>query len=71
MRRDLIGIVCCPADHARLELDAHEEDEHGEVLAGTLTCSECAFVYPIEAGIPNLLPPEYHEGGPRGDAEEE
>lgn len=59
MRRDLIQIVCCPADRARLVLEAVREDD-GEVVEGTLTCSECGFVYPIEDGIPNLLPPEYH-----------
>lgn len=59
MRRDLIEIVCCPDDHARLVLDAEREDD-GEVLEGTLTCSRCGFVYPIEDGIPNLLPPEFH-----------
>ena len=59
MRRDLIDIVCCPDDRARLVLDAVREDD-GEVLEGTLTCGQCGFVYPIEDGIPNLLPPEFH-----------
>ncbi len=63
MRKDLIAIVCCPEDKAKLTLDAKEEDEHGEIVTGTLTCTECSFVYPIEQGIPNLLPPAYHVKG--------
>ncbi len=62
MRKDLIAIVCCPVDKAKLELDAKKRDDHDDVLEGTLTCTECGFAYPIEDGIPNLLPPEYHQG---------
>lgn len=62
MRKDLIHIVCCPADKARLELEKPEMDEHGDVVSGTLRCTECGFGYPVEDGIPNLLPPEYHVG---------
>ncbi len=60
MRKDLAAIVCCPEDRAKLTLVATKRDEHEDVLEGTLTCTQCGFVYPIEAGIPNLLPPEYH-----------
>ncbi len=60
MRKDLAAIVCCPEDRAKLTLDAKKVDEHEDVQEGTLTCTQCGFVYPIEAGIPNLLPPEYH-----------
>ncbi len=63
MRKDLIAIVCCPEDKAKLTLDATKEDDHGEVVTGTLTCTQCGFVYPIEQGIPNLLPPAYHVKG--------
>ncbi len=63
MRKDLIAIVCCPEDKAKLTLDIKEEDSHGDVVKGSLTCSECGFVYPIEQGIPNLLPPAYHVKG--------
>lgn len=61
MRKDLIDIICCPVDKAKLALGADETDDHGDVIAGTLTCTECKFVYPIESGIPNLLPPEFHQ----------
>jgi len=41
--------------------DIEETSEDGEVLAGTLTCTECGETYPIEDGIPNLLPPDMRE----------
>lgn len=61
MRRDLVDIVCCPVHKTRLELRVEEEDDQGDVLEGVLRCGECGFDYPVEAGIPNLLPPEYHD----------
>ncbi len=60
VRKDLADIVCCPVDKAELTLKVDEEDEHGDVVRGSFTCTQCGFVYPIEEGIPNLLPPEYH-----------
>lgn len=60
MRKDLLQIVCCPDDKAHLELRDGEEDEHGDVVTGKLHCSECGFDFPIEDGIPNLLPKAYH-----------
>lgn len=61
MHRDLMDILRCPEDKGPLELDVSEEAEDGEVLAGTLTCTECGHAYPIDDGIPNLLPPELQE----------
>ncbi|RAW46260.1 Trm112 family protein [Halorubrum sp. 48-1-W] len=55
-----MDVICCPLDKADLELDVDEEGD-GEVLEGTLTCTECGEVYPIEDGIPNLLPPDMRE----------
>jgi uncharacterized protein len=60
MRKDLLAIVCCPVHKTPLVPEVKEEDEQGDILEGTLTCAKCRFAYPIEAGIPNLLPPEYH-----------
>lgn len=61
MEKDLMDILRCPEDKGRLELDIDEEDEDGEVLEGTLTCQECSHAYPIDEGIPNLLPPDLQE----------
>jgi len=55
-----MDIVCCPVDKSELELEATERDGE-EVLEGTLTCTECGEEYPIDDGIPNLLPPDMRE----------
>jgi uncharacterized protein YbaR (Trm112 family) len=63
MRKDLVEIVCCPVHKTPLALTVKEQDSHGDIVEGTLRCSTCRFDYPIEEGIPNLLPPEYHVDG--------
>ena len=60
MRPDLMEILVCPLCKADLAL-AVEKEEEGEILGGTLTCSQCNEVYPIEDGIPNLLPPDLRD----------
>jgi uncharacterized protein YbaR (Trm112 family) len=60
MKADLLDIVCCPLDKHDLELDATEREDD-EVMQGTLKCTECGETYPIEDGIPNLLPPDMRE----------
>jgi uncharacterized protein YbaR (Trm112 family) len=60
MKRSLLDIVCCPLDKHDLDLDVDSEED-GEVLSGTLTCTECGEAYPIEDGIPNLLPPDMRD----------
>lgn len=69
MREGLVDILRCPVDKAELALAALARDGD-DVTEGTLTCKDCGFVYPIEQGIPNLLPPEFHvdEVRDRGDA---
>ena len=57
MKPDLMKILCCPVCKGDVELKVENENET-EILAGTLTCGKCAFAYPIEDGIPNLLPPD-------------
>jgi uncharacterized protein YbaR (Trm112 family) len=59
MRRDLMDILVCPVTKSTLTLEATREED-GEILEGTLTCVE-GHVYPIEDGIPNLLPPDLRE----------
>ena len=55
MRRDLMDILCCPVCKGDLLLTVTEESG-GEVLEGTLRCAACRADYPINEGIPNLLP---------------
>lgn len=50
-------ILCCPVCKGDLELRIAKEDS-AEVIEGTLYCQKCNESYPIQDGIPNLLPPE-------------
>jgi len=60
MKEDLMDILCCPLDKHDLELEVDERDDE-EILSGSLVCTECGETYPIEDGIPNLLPPDMRE----------
>jgi uncharacterized protein len=57
MREDLMEILCCPMCRADLRLKV-DKKEGEEIVLGTLTCTGCGLVYPIEDGIPDLLPPD-------------
>jgi len=57
MREDLLEILCCPACKKELIMEKIEKIE-SEIITGTLTCTKCGEKYPIEDGIPNMLPPE-------------
>ena len=56
MKKDLMDILACPMCKGDLELEVVEGDE--EIITGTLYCAKCDERYPIEEGIPNLLPPD-------------
>jgi uncharacterized protein YbaR (Trm112 family) len=60
MKEDLMDILCCPLDKEELELAVEERDEE-EIVTGRLTCTDCGETYPIEDGIPNLLPPDMRD----------
>jgi len=57
MRPDLLEILRCPVckGELRLEIAAQDGDE---IVRGTLTCGKCRVDYPIDDGIPDLLPPD-------------
>lgn len=55
-----MDIICCPVCKGDLALTVNKEDKD-EIVEGSLRCGKCAFDYPIEDGIPNLLPPEMHK----------
>ena len=57
MRSDLMEILCCPTCRGELELKVVAKKGE-EVWTGNLRCAKCAVDYPIEDGIPNLLPPD-------------
>jgi len=55
MKRELLDILCCPTCKGNLELQVDKENKQ-EIITGTFTCKKCNVQYPIEEGIPNLLP---------------
>ncbi|MEM2943583.1 MAG: methytransferase partner Trm112 [Methanomassiliicoccales archaeon] len=58
MRRRVLDVLACPiCKHSPLELTVHKEDEK-EILEGYLRCPRCQINYPIEDGIPNMIPPQ-------------
>jgi uncharacterized protein YbaR (Trm112 family) len=57
MRRDLMDILACPVCKGTLTLTIVLV-EADEVITGSLHCAACNEDYPIDDGIPNLLPPD-------------
>ncbi len=57
MYKDLLDIICCPVCKGDLKL-TDEKELNGEIMSGVLVCEKCGNKYPIEEGIPNLLPPK-------------
>lgn len=57
MLSNLMEILACPIDHGELKLDVAKQDGD-DIVGGSLTCTICGEVYPIQDSIPNLLPPE-------------
>ena len=57
MRPDLMEILCCPICKGDLRLETKRTDGD-EIVEGSLTCESCKTIYPIEDGIPDLLPPD-------------
>lgn len=52
-------ILACPIDKQYpLELSVFEEKK-GEVETGIMICSKCKRWYPIQDGIPTLLPDQF------------
>jgi uncharacterized protein YbaR (Trm112 family) len=60
MRHDLMEILVCPLCKGDLQLTIAKEED-AEILDGNLYCAACKETYPIEDGIPNLLPPDLRD----------
>lgn len=60
MKKDLMDILACPMCKGELVLNISKEDEK-EIISGTLYCPKCDEYFPIEDGIPNMLPPDLRE----------
>jgi uncharacterized protein YbaR (Trm112 family)/ubiquinone/menaquinone biosynthesis C-methylase UbiE len=57
MRARVVDLVVCPKCRGRLEVRPGIVDGD-EIASGTLICSACRAEYPIDGGVPRLLPPE-------------
>ena len=57
MRKSLMDILVCPVCKGPITLTVTRE-QGGEIVAGSLRCAKCNVDYPIDDGIPNLVPPE-------------
>ncbi|MDD2774175.1 MAG: methyltransferase domain-containing protein [Elusimicrobiales bacterium] len=67
MRTRLVELLACPGCRGGLELlDARSEGDWVE--SGHLRCSGCGCSYPVEKGIPRMLPVETLSGLPPEDA---
>jgi len=53
-------ILVCPLCKGELTLTVEREAD-GEIVEGKLECAACTQTYPIEDGIPNLLPPDLRD----------
>jgi uncharacterized protein YbaR (Trm112 family) len=57
MKMELMPMLVCPSCRGKLKLEVVAADGD-EVTSGRLDCTGCGLSYPIDDGIPNLLPPE-------------
>lgn len=60
MRPDLMEILVCPTCKGELKLTVFKE-AGDEIIDGRLDCTACNEQYPIEDGIPNMLPPDLRD----------
>jgi uncharacterized protein YbaR (Trm112 family) len=60
MKRDLLDILACPLCKGDLTIEVFEENDK-EIVTGKLCCNSCKECYPIEDGIPNMLPPDLRD----------
>ncbi|MBW6469744.1 MAG: methytransferase partner Trm112 [Methanosarcinaceae archaeon] len=60
MKKELMNILACPICKGDLVLNITKENDE-EIVSGTIYCSKCNEHYPIEDGIPNMLPPDLRE----------
>ncbi len=57
MKKSFLDVIRCPL--CKSNFDAHADVEKGDdIIQGTLICSGCGEIFPIDKSIPNLLPPE-------------
>ncbi|NYT17374.1 MAG: Trm112 family protein [Methanomicrobiales archaeon] len=55
MKRSILPLLCCPVCKGDLIVTVTEGDEE-VIREGILHCPICRVDYPVEDGIPDLLP---------------
>ncbi|WP_321418037.1 methytransferase partner Trm112 [uncultured Methanomethylovorans sp.] len=60
MKEEMMEILACPLCKGDLVLNIQSK-EGNEIIKGTLYCKKCNEYYPIDEGIPNMLPPHLRE----------
>lgn len=55
MKDDLLEILRCPVCRGELSLTVRRRTAE-EIVEGSLRCASCSVDYPIDDGIPDLLP---------------
>ena len=55
MKRSSLPLLCCPVCKGDLTIQVDKGDDR-EIIEGILHCQSCQVDYPIEDGIPDLLP---------------
>ena len=53
---EMLSDLCCPAstrEKLRVEI---EKQEDNRIIEGKLICDKCGEIYPVQAGIPDLIP---------------
>jgi len=56
MKRSTLDLLACPFCHAELHLETSAGNE--PIGFGSLTCTSCQKIYPIQRGIPHFIKPE-------------
>jgi uncharacterized protein len=60
VRRNLTDILVCPLCKGPLTLVTFKE-EGEEIVEGRFDCKACNAAFPIDDGIPNMLPPDMRD----------
>ena len=56
LTNDMLSILCCPTCRTG-ELRAEIEKQDGsQIQEGNLICDTCNVSYPVQSGIPDLIP---------------
>lgn len=61
MKMRLLDFLVCARCQGSLRLDARDRRSDGEVLTGTLACTNCGHHYQVVRGVPRMVPARLEE----------